>query len=120
MKGLTAQVYITNDWQTEIDELASEYNGRAEVEPAIAEYKNGWGIGKVPSQLFTANQALFLLKLLAHNLMRAFVRWVAPHLATWRVAWLRRVLINLPGRLLRSGRCWSLRVPPSSTVRLLE
>lgn len=44
-----------------------EYNGRAEVEPAIAELKNGWGI---------------------------------------------------PGRLIRSGRCWSLRVPPRSRVRL--
>ena len=81
----TAQVYITNDWHTDADELAWEYNGRAEVEPAIAEYKNGWGIGKVPSQLFVADHALFLLKLLAHNVMRRFVRWAAPHLITWRI-----------------------------------
>jgi hypothetical protein len=114
----TAQVYITNDWQTDADELAWEYNGRAEVEPAIAEYKNGWGIGKIPSQLFVANHALFLLKLLAHNLMRGFVRWAAPHLVTWRVPWLRRALINIPGRLIRSGRSWALRVPPRSSVRL--
>jgi hypothetical protein len=38
----TVQVYITNDWQAEIDDLAWEYNGRAEIEPAIAELKNGW------------------------------------------------------------------------------
>lgn len=114
----TAQVYITNDWQADVDALAWEYNGRAEVEPAIAEYKNGWGIGKVPSQLFTANHALFLLKLLAHSLMRSFVQWAAPHLAKWRVHWLRRALINIPGRLIRSGRSWSLRVPPLSSVRL--
>ena len=114
----TVQVYITNDFETDIDALAWEYNGRAEVEPAIAELKNGWGIGKIPSQLFVANQALFLLKLLAHNLMRSFVRWAAPQLATWRVQWLRRALINIPGRLIRSGRRWYLRVPPRSRVRL--
>jgi hypothetical protein len=114
----TVQVYITNDWSTEADAIGWEYNGRAEVEPAIAELKNGWGIGKVPSQLFVANHALFLLKILAHNLMRRFVRWAAPHLSKWRVPWLRRALINLPGRLIRSGRCWSLRVPPRSRVRL--
>jgi Transposase DDE domain group 1 len=114
----TAHVYITNDCCTDADAIGWEYNGRAEVEPAIAELKNGWGIGKVPSQLFVANQALFLLKLLAHNVMRRFVRWAAPHLAKWRVPWLRRALINVPGRLIRSGRCWSLRVPPHSRVRL--
>jgi len=114
----TVQVYITNDWLTEPDEIAWEYNGRAEVEPAIAELKYGWGIGKIPSQLFVANHALFLLKLLAHNLMRRFVRWAAPHLARWRIPWLRRALITIPGRLIRSGRRWSLRVPPRSLVRL--
>jgi hypothetical protein len=114
----TVQVYITNDWEAPIDDLAWEYNGRAEVEPAIAELKYGWGIGKVPSQIFAANHALFLLKLLAHNLMRRFVRWAAPHLSKWRVTWIRRALINVPGRLIRSGRCWSLRTTPKSCVRL--
>lgn len=114
----TVQVYITNDFWTDADALGFEYNGRAEVEPAIAELKNGWGIGKIPSQLFVANHALFLLKLLAHNLMRRFVRWAAPHLATWRVQWLRRALINIPGRLIRSGRRWYLRVQPRCRVRL--
>ena len=114
----TVQVYVTNDWDAEIDDLGWEYNGRAEVEPAIAELKYGWGIGKVPSQIFAANHAIFFLKLLAHNLMRRFVRWAAPELAKWRVVWLRRTLINVPGRLTRSGRQWSLRTPPRSRVRL--
>lgn len=114
----TVQAYITNDMLGDANEIAFEYNGRAEVEPAIAELKNGWGIGKIPSDIFCANHALFLLKLLAHNLMRRFVRWAAPQLASWRVQWLRRALINIPGRLIRSGRCWSLRTPPRSPVRL--
>ena len=114
----TVQAFVTNDWLTSAEDIAFEYDGRAEVEPAISEFKSGWGIGKIPSQDFNANHAVFLLKLLAHNIMRRFVRWTAPHLSTWRIPWLRRALINVPGRLLRSGRRWILRVPPESTVRL--
>jgi hypothetical protein len=114
----SVQAYITNDMNGDIDDIAHEYNGRAEVEPAIAELKYGWGIGKIPSDVFCANQALFILKLLAHNLMRRFVKWVAPQLVKWRSPWLRRALINIPGRLIRSGRQWSLRVAPHSLVRL--
>jgi hypothetical protein len=114
----SVHAYITNDLSTDANEIAFEYDGRAEVEPAIAELKYGWGIGKIPSQVFAANHALFLLKILAHNLMRRFVRWAAPHLIKWRVPWLRRALINIPGRLLRSGRRWSLRTSPGSRLRL--
>jgi hypothetical protein len=99
----TVQAFVTNDWTAAAEELAFEYDGRAEVEPAIGELKSGWGIGKIPSQDFHANHAVFLLKLLAHNIMRRFVRWTAPHLSSWRIPWLRRALINIPGRLLRSG-----------------
>lgn len=114
----TVQAFVTNDWPAAAEDIAFEYDGRAEVEPAIGELKSGWGIGKIPSQVFHANHAVFLLKLLTHNVMRGFVRWTAPHLSTWRIPWLRRALINIPGRLLRSGRCWTLRLPPKSSLRL--
>ena len=114
----TVQAFVTNDWTTPAEDIAFEYDGRAEVEPFIGELKSSWGIGKIPSQDFRANHAVFLLKILAHNLMRRFVRWTAPHLSTWRIPWLRRVVINLPGRLVRSGRQWTLRVPPKSSLRL--
>jgi hypothetical protein len=114
----TVQAFVTNDWTTPAQDIAFEYDGRAQVEPAIGELKSGWGIGKIPSQDFHANHAVFLLKLLAHNVMRRFVRWTAPHLSSWRIPWLRRTLVNIPGRLVRSGRRRSLRVPPKSRVRL--
>lgn len=114
----TVQAFVTNDWATPAEDIAFEYDGRAEVEPAIGELKSGWGIGKIPSRDFHANHAVSLLKLLAHNLMRRFVRWTAPHLSSWGVPWLRRALINIPGRLLRSGRRWMLRVPPHASLRL--
>ena len=78
----TVQAFVTNDWTADAEDIAFEYDGRAEVEPAIGELKSGWGIGKIPSQDFRANHAVFLLKLLAHNLMRRFVRWTAPHLSS--------------------------------------
>ena len=86
------------------------------VEPLIAEWKNGWGLTDTPCWSFVANHAAMLLKLLAHNLVRAFVRAVAPRLAAarWRIQWLRRALIHVVGRLVHSGRRWSLRVPPRS------
>jgi hypothetical protein len=114
----TVQAFVTNDWAAPAEGVAFEYDGRAEIEPAIGELKSGWGIGKIPSQDFRANHAIFLLELLAHNVVRRFVRWTAPHLSSWRIPWLRRALINVPGRLVRTGRQWMLRVSPQSTVRL--
>jgi hypothetical protein len=59
-----------------------------------------------------------LLKLLAHNLVRAFVRDVAPRLAAsrWRIHWLRRALIHVAGRPVHGGRRWVLHVSPRSQL----
>jgi Transposase DDE domain group 1 len=115
----TTQVFLTNDPFIDCAEVPFEYNGRAAVEPLIAELKQAWAIGKVPSETFVANHAMLLLKLLSHNLLRRFVLQMGlPHLQSWRATWVRRVLLRIPGRLLRSGRCWSLRLPPASPLRL--
>ncbi len=111
----TTQVFLTNDPSIDPADVPFEYNGRASIEPLIAELKQAWAIGKIPSETFLANHAMFLIKLLAHNLLRRFVHHVrlAP-MQTWRAEWIRRVLLCVPGRLLRSGRRWSLRLPPAS------
>ena len=118
----TTQVFLTNDRDIDAADLALEYNARAGIEPVIAELKNAWGIGKVPSQVFNANHAAMLIKLLSYNLMRRYVMAKCPpELHHWRAHWLRRALIWTPGRLVRSGRRWSLRLPPRSMlVRLLN
>jgi hypothetical protein len=56
-----------------------------------------------------------VLKLLAHNLFRAFVAERYAPLARWRSTWARRVTILRPGRLVRSGRRIAL---ATTTVRL--
>jgi hypothetical protein len=113
----TTHVILTNDFGRAADDVAREYDGRAEVEGIIAELKGALGIGKVPSQVFDANHTAFLLKLLAHNMLRRYARYVAAP-RTWRLPWIRRALFLVPGRLVRSGHQWTLRLPPKSPLLL--
>lgn len=108
----TVQVFLTNDLYSTEEELAARYDQRAGIEPLIGELKSAWGIGKVPSTGFDANHAALLLKLLGHNLLRRFVASSAPSLLRWRAPWIRRALILVPGRLIRSGRRRTLRMAP--------
>jgi hypothetical protein len=116
----TAQVFLTSDHDSDLDDLARRYNNRAGIEPLIAELKGAWGIDKVPSYNFQANHAALLLKVLAYNLLRRFVRAHAPTLRRWRAPWIRRALITVPGRIIRSGRELSIRMSPRPMMPMLN
>jgi len=76
--------------------------------------KGARGIGDATGYAFAANHAPFLLKLLTYNLLRRFAihhRPDLPALRRCRTAWLRRVLIDIPGQLVTSGRRHRLLVP---------
>jgi hypothetical protein len=113
----SVQVFITNDLVSAPEDVAATYDGRAEVEPRIAELKGGIGIGKVPTHDFDANHAALQIKLLTHNLVRRYVLECVPELASWRMPWIGRALFRVPGRLVRSGRQTQLRVPPRSMLQ---
>ena len=100
----TVQCYLTNDRDSEIDDVSRIYDDRAGIEPIIGELKAEWCIGKAPSAVFAANHAAFLIKILSYNLYRHFLAQQYPALAHWRTGWARRVTILRPGRLVRSGR----------------
>jgi len=108
----SVQAILTNDLDADADELAREYDGRAGIEPLIADLKGAWGIGKVPSADFQANHAALLIKLLTHNLLKRYVLDQAPPLASWRAPWIRRALIVVPGRFGRHSRSPQLRLAP--------
>ena len=112
----SAQVFITSDWAENPIDVMRRYNLRAGIEPMIGEVKYGWGLGKMPSQCFEANHASLLLKLLAFNLMRCYLATHHPELQTWRVPWLRRALLRVPGRLSLSGRKLTLNIPARSKL----
>jgi hypothetical protein len=108
----SVHVYATNDTVHDADTLARRYDERAGIEPVFAELKGGFGIGKVSTDCFDANEAAFLLKVLAFNLLRRWVQTRHPAFASWRTPWIRRVCVHVPGRLLRSGGRWELRLAP--------
>lgn len=109
---LSVSVYITNERFRFADDIARAYDDRAGIEPIIGDLKNGFGIGKHSSTIFEANEAAFLLKLLAYNLLRRYVCERHAGFRDWRTPWLRRLLISVPGRLLRAEGRWELRMAP--------
>jgi hypothetical protein len=109
---LSVHAYVTNDLHRDPDDIARAYDGRAGIEPVIGELKSGFAIGKHSNTSFAANEAAFLLKVLAYNLVRRFVVSTCPALADWRVHWIRRVMIAIPGRLLRAEGRYELRLAP--------
>lgn len=115
----TTKIYLTNSTEP-AEDAAARYEGRAGIEAQIAEWKNGWGIGEIPCWGFHANHAMLLLKLLAHNLVRRFVRALAPELIAWRIEWIRHALVCVAGQLVRSGRQWTLRVLAASRLLRLR
>lgn len=108
----SVQFFVTNDTIRELDELARFYDDRAGIEPLIGELKHAFGIGKVPTADFAANEAALLLKLLAYNLLRRWVGKEIPEVAVWRTTWIRRACVCIPARLLRTGGRWTLRLAP--------
>lgn len=108
----SVHVYVTNDRDRSLDELARLYDDRAGIEPLIGELKSAFGIGKVSTYAFDANEAAFLIKLLAYNLLRRWVGAKVTAAAKWQASWIRRTCIAVPARLLRSGGRWELRLAP--------
>lgn len=106
------QLFVTNDLHGDADDLVRHYDGRATIEHRIGDLKEGLSIGKASSWSFQANEALFLLRLLTCNLMRLWAAVRHPNVSWWRLTWLRRALIAIPARLLRSGGRWVLRLAP--------
>lgn len=115
----TTKLYLTN-LDDAVDDVVQCYEHRAGIEPLIAEWKNGWGLADAPVWAMLGNEAAMLLKLLTHNLIRRFVRRVAPAIARWRIHWLRRALLAIPGKLVRTGRQWRLLVPALSMLTRLR
>jgi Transposase DDE domain group 1 len=111
----TVQVFLTNRVD-DANDIAWDYDKRAGIEPLIAECKGAWGIGHASSYSFAANHAMFLLKMLAHNLLDRYATEQFPDLPRWRTAWRRRTLLRVPGRLSRSGRVRKLHLPPGSPM----
>lgn len=91
-------------------ELEADHRRHAEVELTIRDLKHGMGLTHLPTKSFGGNAAWLVLNTIAHNL----TRWTARlglrlrHVMTKTV---RRRLFGVPGRLVRTGRRSTLRLP---------
>jgi hypothetical protein len=116
---LGAQAELWPDWRhhafltnrTDAIELVeAEHRGHAVVELAIRDLKDQ-GLAHFPSGKFLANAAWTVIAALAHNLLRWTTLIGLPDTTIPTARTLRRKLLTVPGRITRTARTVTLRMP---------
>jgi hypothetical protein len=116
---LGAQAELWPDWRhfcfitNRTDDLAvveAEHRDHAVVEQVIADLKDQ-ALAHFPSGRFHANGAWTVLAALAHNLLRWTQLLGLPDTTIRAARTLRRRLLQVPGRLTRHARGWTLHLP---------
>lgn len=90
--------------------VEAEHRAHAVIETVIADLKDS-ALAHMPSGRFAANAAWLSLAAIAHNLTRALATLAGHGLLRATTATVRRTLIAIPARLVRSGRRHRLRMP---------
>lgn len=114
-----AQAELWPDWRyfpfitNRVEPLAiveAEHRQHAVVELTIRDMKDQ-ALAHFPSGDFSANSAWTVIACLAHNLLRwtSLIGMPGETLRTARTV--RRRLLQIPGRLTRTGRQWTLHLP---------
>jgi hypothetical protein len=101
--------FITNRTD-ELRTVEAEHRQHAVVELAIRDLKDQ-ALAHFPSGKFMANAAWTVIAALAHNLLRWTALIGLPGQTVRAARTMRRRLLNLPGRLTRSARRWTLHLP---------
>ena len=110
LRGLAYRYFaFITDREGATVELEADHRRHAEIENVIRDLKYGCGLNHMPSGRFGANAAWLLLNVLAHNLGRWLTRLTDS--VTGNLKSIRRRLLSVPGRMVRSGRRWRLRMP---------
>ena len=90
--------------------IEAEHREHAVVELCIRDLKDQ-ALAHFPSGQFAANSAWTVIAALAHNLGRWTSQIGLPHDSTRTAATRRNRLFRIPGRLTRTARQWTLRMP---------
>ncbi len=101
--------FLTNRTDV-LDVVEAEHRQHAVVELCIRDLKDQ-ALAHFPSGKFMANAAWTVIACLAHNLLRFTQTIALPHATTRTARTLRRRLLTLPARLVRSARRTTLRMP---------
>ena len=111
--GYRHTAFITDQAETDIAALELRHRRRARVEDAIRVGKET-GMRKMPFAAFAHNEAWLEISLLAQALLRwAALLCLAGELALAEPKRVRRRLLHVAARLVRSGRRAALRLPRS-------
>lgn len=119
VRTISKQAQLFDTWQyfafvTNRTELLTiveaEHREHAVVELAIRDLKDQ-ALAHFPSGKFHANSAWCVIAALAHNLGRWTSMIGLPESATRTAATRRRRLFQIPGRLTRTARQWTLHLP---------
>jgi Transposase DDE domain group 1 len=101
--------FLTNRTDA-IEQVEAEHRGHAVVELAIRDLKDQ-ALAHFPSGKFTANAAWTVIAALAHNLLRWTTLIGLPDTTIPTARTLRRRLLTVPGRITRTARTVTLRMP---------
>jgi hypothetical protein len=101
--------FLTNRTE-QIALVEAEHREHAVVEQVIADLKDQ-ALAHFPSGQFNANAAWTVLGALAHNLLRWTQLLGLPDTTVRAARTLRRRLLQVPGRLTRHARGWTLHLP---------
>ncbi len=116
---LGAQAELWPDWRhfpfltnrsEEITLIEAEHRQHAVVELTVRDLKDQ-ALAHFPSGEFNANSAWTVIACLAHNLARWTTAIGLPGDTVRAARTLRRRLLQIPGRLTRSARRWTLHLP---------
>jgi hypothetical protein len=101
--------FLTNRTE-EIELVEAEHRGHAVVELAIRDLKDQ-ALAHFPSGKFLANAAWTVIAALAHNLLRWTTLIGLPDTIIPTARTVRRRLLTVPGRITRTARTVTLRMP---------
>ena len=107
--GYHDAAYVTaGDWAPE--DVGAFSDKRADLEKAIPELQDDFGIDRIPSRSFGANAADLELKVLAFNLLVLYQRRALGCASLQRAKTRRRRLLAIAGRLIRTAGPWRLQL----------
>ena len=99
-------------WLNQFRRLRVRYDKRADMEKAIHELKEDFGIDRITSSTFGANAADLDLKVLAFNLLVLYQRQALGWAVLQRAKTLRRRVLAIAGQLIRTAGQWMLKLAP--------
>jgi hypothetical protein len=101
--------FLTNR-DTPLETADIDHRDHAQIEQVIRDLKDQ-ALAHFPSGVYSANSAWTVIAALAHNLARWTSLTAHPNNPVQTAATRRRRLLQIPGRIVKTARRWTLRLP---------